>query len=94
MRILVEDAVLVVMMLTDSLKSSGGCQEHGYTGREARHMVSDLPPRARKNTYWAEGEGRGGCPNWGSIKKSRPPAGGRPRCRVSGMVNPPALSRA
>ena len=50
MRILVEDAVLVGMMLTDSLKISGGCQEHGCTGPEARRMVSDLPPRARKNT--------------------------------------------
>jgi DNA-binding response OmpR family regulator len=47
MRVLiVEDEVLVAMMLTDSLESGGGCPEHGYTGREARRMVPDLPPRA------------------------------------------------
>jgi CheY-like chemotaxis protein len=46
MRILiVEDEVLVAMMLTDSLES-GGCPEHGYTGREARRIMPNLPPRA------------------------------------------------
>jgi hypothetical protein len=52
MRILVEDAVLVVMMLTDSLKSSGGCQEHSYTGREARRI---MPTRG---TEIGAGQGR------------------------------------
>ena len=52
-------------MLTDSLKSSGGFQEHGYTGREARRMVSDLPPKARKNTYRDRGGGEGRLPELG-----------------------------
>jgi hypothetical protein len=47
MRILIiENEVLVTMLLTDSLESGGGCPECGYTGREARRMMPDLPPRA------------------------------------------------
>jgi hypothetical protein len=49
MRILiVENEFLVAMMLTDSLDSGGGCPEHGYTGREARRILPNLPPGAPK----------------------------------------------
>jgi CheY-like chemotaxis protein len=50
MRILiVEDEVLVAMMLTDSLES-GGCPEHGYTGRVAAQpgAVTDWPCRVAR----------------------------------------------